>query len=43
MWAVAAKQAEGNLWVPGCRLFSRHWLQALTTGKLKHFRLDPAQ
>lgn len=42
-WAVATKQAEGGLWVPGCRFFSRHWLQALATGKLKHLRLDPTQ
>lgn len=42
-WAVAAEQAEGGLWVPGCRFFSRHWLQALATGKLKHLRLDPTQ
>lgn len=43
VWAVAAKPAEGGLWVPGCRFFSRHWLQARITGKLKHFRLDPTQ
>lgn len=42
-WAVAAKQTEGGLWVPGCRFFSRHWLQALVTGKLKHLGLDPTQ
>lgn len=42
-WAVAAKQAEGGLWVPGCCFFSRHWLQALATRKLKHLRLNPIQ